>query len=487
MHLKLHRMARSMQIVRRRSWIGFLTVSAVGLVAINAIVAYHSVAVLEQAQSWVQHTYQVIAQVEIIMGAAKDAESGERGYLVTGDPLYLEPYTNAERELPMDLDAFQQMTSDNPSQQARIGAMRSHVAARNVLLQRGIEVRRGGSSMAESALLVTGQGKVEMDTIRGIGKAMQAEEYRLLAVRLVAAHRADVSTRVAIALATGLDLLLIIAMSQYLNRERELRRATELQALELREANKRITASAAEIRELNEGLDRRVKQRTAELEAINRELEAFSYSVSHDLRAPLRTVDGFSLALEEDYAGAVDEAGKDFIRRIRSGVQRMGQLIDALLQLSRITRAELERTEFDFSAVANSVASTLVQENPERKIEFRIDAGLEATGDARLLRIALENMFGNSVKFTSREPFAVVEFGWDEVQAAYFVRDNGAGFDMTYAGRLFSAFHRLHGDKDFKGSGIGLATVSRIVHRHHGKIWAYSEVDNGATFFFSLK
>jgi len=476
-----------MEIFSRKSSIGLFTLLAVLLVSANAIVAYRSVAVLEHSQSWVQHTYQVIAQVEIIMGAEKDAETGERGFLITGDPRFLEPFTAAERELPGELDFFQQLTSDNASQQSRLAEMRSHITVRNQLLEHAIDLRQGGSSMAQAALAVTERGKIEMDILRRIGKDMQAEETRLLEVRLAEARKADIRTRITVALATILDIILIVVMSRYLYRERELRRKTELQAVELREANEHIIASTAEIRELNETLERRVDQRTSELEATNRELEAFSYSVSHDLRAPLRTVDGFSLALEEDYAEAVDDNGRDYIRRIRAGVQRMGQLIDALLQLSRITRAEVESSEFDLSALADSVATTLVQENPDRAIEFRIEPGLNATGDPRLIRAALENLFGNSVKFTSRIPSALIEFGKDPAQNAYFVRDNGAGFDMAYADRLFSAFHRLHGDKDFKGSGIGLATVSRIVHRHHGKIWATSEVNNGATFFFSLE
>ncbi|MBS1804950.1 MAG: CHASE3 domain-containing protein [Acidobacteria bacterium] len=476
-----------MDIFRRKSSIGLLTLVAVLLVSANAIVAYRSVAVLEHSQSWVQHTYQVIAQVEIIMGSEKDAETGERGFLITGDPRFLEPFSTAERELPRELDLFQRLTADNASQQSRLADMRNRITVRNQLLEHAIDLRQGGTSMAQAALAVTERGKIEMDALRQIGKDMQAEETRLLEVRLAEARTADIRTRITVTLATILDIILIVVMSRYLYRERELRRKTELQAVELREANEHIIASTAEIRELNETLERRVNQRTSELEATNRELEAFSYSVSHDLRAPLRTVDGFSLALEEDYAEAVDENGKDYIRRIRAGVQRMGQLIDALLQLSRITRGEVESSEFDLSGLADSVASTLVQENPDRSIEFRIEPGLNAIGDQRLIRVALENLFGNSVKFTSRIPSAVIEFGRDLEQNAYFVRDNGAGFDMAYADRLFSAFHRLHGDKDFKGSGIGLATVSRIVHRHHGKIWATSEVNNGATFFFSLE
>jgi light-regulated signal transduction histidine kinase (bacteriophytochrome) len=262
--------------------------------------------------------------------------------------------------------------------------------------------------------------------------------------------------------------------------------SAELTARQLAEANARVEANAKEIHELNATLEMRVQQRTAELETINRELEAFSYSVSHDLRAPLRTVDGFSLALEEDYADAVGAEGKDYIRRVRAGVQRMGQLIDALLQLSRITRADLERSDFDLTELAESVAAALKQENPDRDIEFRIQSGMKMNGDPKLIRVALENMLGNSVKFTSKLPAALIEFGWDDQAQAWFVRDNGAGFDMEYAGRLFSAFHRLHGDKDFKGSGIGLATVARVIRRHHGSIWAESVVNKGATFWFAL-
>lgn len=480
-------MALHMDFLRRKSSIALLTGIAVLLVAVNAYVAYRSVGILEESQTWVQHTYQVIAQVEIIMGAAKDAETGERGYLITGDPRFLAPYVNAEKEMPAELAAFETLTSDNPAQGAHLADLREHLARRNQLLQRAIDLRQGGASMAQSALAVTEQGKAEMDTIRDVGKEMQIEEYRLLGVRLAESRTADVRTRLTVAVATLLDVILLIVMSRVLYRERDQRQASERQAVELRSANERISASAAEILELNQTLDLRVKQRTAELESTNRELEAFSYSVSHDLRAPLRTVDGFSLALEEDYTDAIDAAGKDYIRRIRAGVQRMGQLIDALLQLSRITRADLDSSDFDLSSLAESVAANLGLENPGRSIDFRIEPGLFATGDARLVRIALENLLGNSVKFTSRCPEALIEFGWNPAQHAYFVRDNGAGFDMAYADRLFSAFHRLHGDKDFKGSGIGLATVSRIVHRHHGKIWATSQVDHGATFFFSLK
>jgi signal transduction histidine kinase len=188
--------------------------------------------------------------------------------------------------------------------------------------------------------------------------------------------------------------------------------------------------------------------------------------------------------LQEDYAAVIDGDGNDYLRRIRDGVQRMGQLIDSLLQLSRITRAELIQEPVDLSALAASVAAELAAQNSARTIAFKIEPDLKCVGDPRLLRAAFENLLGNAVKFTARKPDVNIEFGHSG--KAYFVRDNGAGFDMRYADRLFTAFNRLHGDRDFRGSGIGLATVARIVRRHQGDIWAESEVGRGATFWFTL-
>jgi len=243
-----------------------------------------------------------------------------------------------------------------------------------------------------------------------------------------------------------------------------------------------------EIWRLNADLERRVIERTARLEALNRELEAFSYSVSHDLRAPLRSIDGFSQSLLEDYAGRLDDTGRDYLCRVRAASQRMAQLIDDLLNLSRITRAEIYREEVDLSALARSIVAELQKSQPERPVEFTIAPGLAAEGDARLLRIALENLLNNAWKFTSKHPAARIEFGAmeQEGQTVYFIRDDGAGFDMAYADKLFGAFQRLHTASEFPGTGIGLATVQRIIHRHGGCVWARGEVERGATFYFTL-
>ena len=231
-----------------------------------------------------------------------------------------------------------------------------------------------------------------------------------------------------------------------------------------------------------------MEQGTRELQAANKELEAFSYSVSHDLRAPLRTIDGFSLALEEDFAESLNEEGRDFIRRVRAGVQRMGTLIDALLELSRVTRSDIQRERMDLSQLATNVFNQLQAGSPERQVLWVCQPGVLVEADPRLVRIALENLIGNAWKFTERTAAARITFGSAprETGTVYFIEDNGAGFDMAYVGRLFTAFQRLHGDRDFKGSGIGLATVSRIILRHHGEIWAESQVGQGATFSFTL-
>lgn len=231
-----------------------------------------------------------------------------------------------------------------------------------------------------------------------------------------------------------------------------------------------------------------LKKRSLELEAINKELEAFSYSVSHDLRAPLRSIDGFSKALLEDYADTLDEQGKDFLRRVRSATQRMAQLIDDILSLSRITRSEMRREDVNVSTMVHEIAEELKKTQPERPAEFIIAPDIIINCDARLIRIVFENLLGNAWKYTGKKPLTRIEFGTNpfEGHPAYFIRDNGAGFDMANVGKLFGAFQRLHSPSDFPGTGIGLATVQRIIHRHGGRIWAEGKVDEGATFYFTL-
>ncbi|URD53208.1 ATP-binding protein [Chroococcidiopsis sp. CCNUC1] len=244
-----------------------------------------------------------------------------------------------------------------------------------------------------------------------------------------------------------------------------------------------------EIRELNQSLERRVSDRTAELEAVNKELEAFSYSVSHDLRAPLRQIDGFSQILLSRYTDKLDDRGKDYLQRIRGNTQQMGELIEGLLALSRVNRSELQRTEVNLSELATEIAAKLQETQPERQITWAIAPEIIVSGDARLLGVLLENLLNNAWKYTANQTQPRIEFSTlrqENGQVVYFVRDNGAGFNMNYASKLFVAFGRLHSPAEFPGTGIGLATVQRIVHRHGGQIWAEGKVGEGATFYFTL-
>lgn len=244
-----------------------------------------------------------------------------------------------------------------------------------------------------------------------------------------------------------------------------------------------------ELQDLNALLEDRVAERTRELTAANQELESFSYSVSHDLRAPLRAVEGFARAMAEDYGPVLDRQGQDYLNRVIGAAGRMSQLIDDLLSLSRISQSDLERHPVDASSMARAIAEDLAGSQPERAVEFEIEQDISLCADPRLLRVLLENLLGNAFKFTSKTPVARICFGASREPGespVCFVRDNGAGFDMQYAGRLFGAFQRLHPEGEFPGAGIGLAIVQRIVNRHCGRVWAEACPQEGATFYFLL-
>jgi light-regulated signal transduction histidine kinase (bacteriophytochrome) len=238
-----------------------------------------------------------------------------------------------------------------------------------------------------------------------------------------------------------------------------------------------------------ENTNRDLEETNRELEGANSELEAFSYSVSHDLRAPLRSIEGFAQILLEDHAQGLDEEARGYLGRVRAASRRMALLIDDLLDLSRVTRSPLTRQMVDLSALAREIAAEIEKSQPYRRVRFVIADGLAVRGDPRLLRVLLENLLGNAFKFTQKEREATIEFGavTRDGGVAYYVRDNGVGFDEAYATKLFGAFQRLHGSEDFEGTGIGLATVQRIVQRHGGKAWAEGAVGKGATFYFTLR
>jgi signal transduction histidine kinase len=472
----------------KSAWYRLAMVGAMLVVVLNTWLAARELHTLFEAQGWRAHTLEVITHTKALELEVDKANGAVRGYILMGTPVYEQRYRTSAQNVETELNQIQRLTTDNFEQQKRIVYLRTRVMAKFAGLEEGLAARKGSGGPLEPSLLepALSDSPDGGPTVGYIISQIEDEEQRLLADRTHETKHAQTAVWVSFIGATLLDLLLLLAAFEFLIRISRDRYA-------LAESSAEIAALNIKLQSLNADLEVRVEQRTRELAVSNQELEAFSYSVSHDLRAPLRTIDGFSLALMEDFSEILNEEGRDYIARVRNGVQRMGTLIDALLQLSRVTRSEVQRDRVDLSSLATLVFNEALANDPERDILLVAQPGVLVKADPRLLRIALENLIGNAIKFTSRTPGARIDFGSETGrdqyagQTVYFIRDNGAGFDMQYVDRLFTAFQRLHGDRDFKGSGIGLATVSRIIRRHHGAIWAESELGHGATFYFTLQ
>jgi PAS domain S-box-containing protein len=573
-----------MRLIAFQARLAFAFGAAVALLALMAVLSYRRASQEQADQEWVEHTHRVIEKLDRVLGDLTDQETGERGYLLTGDPSFLQPYEHGRSRIENDLAELRGLTADNAAQQQRLDELAPVVKARLLLL----EARAPGSGSQRDRTVA---GKQLMDRIRALLEAMRQAERRLLTGRLQSVAAASRKMEFVIGIGSVLALLLLclaafVVQSEIGKRtttERELRSAEEryhllfdsnplpswvydtrslalldvnakaiahygysreeflrLHITDLRPpedvpamleaiANSPATAEtsrpwrhrkksgeiievavhsyplrfageqarlvvALDVTERNQAqvaLDRQrseLAKSNAELVAANKELEAFSYSVSHDLRAPLRSIDGFSLAVLEDCGGRLDSRGTEHLRRIRVATQRMAQLIDDMLALARVARAELQIAPVDLSSMAETIAADLRQSQPGRTVELRVAKGLAARADPRLMRVALENLLGNAWKFTSNHPSARIEFGRCRRNGspAFFVRDDGAGFDSAYAARLFGAFQRLHSISEFPGTGVGLATVQRIIRRHGGEVWAEGAVEQGATFYFTL-
>ncbi len=417
------------------------------------------------------HSHQVIKALGTFLSDLRAAETNQRGYLVTGQPEYLDPYHAAVAAVQEDLSQLRILPAGDANQQRRIDRLEPLARARLAKLEEGLGFHRTGGQPSPMEADAVYEGTALMDHIQSLVIVLLDEENSLVDRRNEDARAAGRTTVFVIACGSGLLLLILAASGRVIDLDITKRELAE-----------------EEVRRLNTELDQRMRERTIELEANNRELESFAYSISHDLRAPLRGIDGWSFALLEDYGGRLDERATQYLNQVRAEAQRMGQMIDDLLQLSRITRAPMEPGPVDLTAIAQSVAAKLQEAQPDRRMEFAIQPGLTANGDSRLLELALTNLLGNATKFTGRRDLAVIEFGCTQQggEPAFYVRDNGVGFDLALAAKLFHGFQRLHKPSDFPGAGIGLATVQRIIHRHGGKLWAESQVDQGATFYFTL-
>jgi signal transduction histidine kinase/CHASE3 domain sensor protein len=620
-----------------RTWGGFAA-ALVALVAI-AVISLASARQLAESRRQLIHTLDVLAQAERVLSLLKDAETGQRGYLLVQDPRYLEPYQAATQQIGPALQHLRQLTGNNPEQQERLDRLDAFIQGKLAELERTLTLASNGHLATALELVRTDEGKRLMDAARALIEEVQLEERQLLVhrtehlkrkaaqnitivlggigllgaltllaafmasrdflalsraarerqkyeERLVALHAIDKAilraaspeevVRSALsALRRGVgceraDLLLFepgqeearalicdeagdglmeerLRLSKVLRGEesdegnvqdvaslpeplrsahpylwllerglryevrvplraldRQIgslglasRRAETLDARSLQVAREvaaqvSIALEQARLRERLQGeaerLEQQVRARTAELNEANAELEAFSYSVSHDLRAPLRAIDGFSLAVEDDPGNTLTARSQRFFQKVKTASGRMAELIDDLLNLSRLSRAELMREQVNLTQLATEVLAELQAREPGRQVEVSIQEGLWAVADRRLLRVALENLLGNAWKFTGQQPHPRIEVTCSQQQqeSIFSVRDNGAGFDMAYAQKLFSPFQRMHSEQEFPGTGIGLATVQRIVRRHGGRIWAESRVGEGTTLFFTL-
>jgi signal transduction histidine kinase len=473
-------------LLRRTFWISFVTIGAIGLTVMGVAYAHRD------GERWTEHSRDVVRLARKAQLYALDRETGVRGFLLTGDSASLEPDMSSRVPLAATVDSLVRLTSDNPAQQRRARAFAAAIARwDSTFATPAIEQRAklGTGSIATSFGAGGFAGKLLFDDVRVRFAEFEGEEEALYRMRRTSALRLQyVNVIVALVGLLLLGLTLAALRRRVTSQAQTLvDRQTQLeeQATELEEQASELEEQATELEAQTEELQDTVR----ELGRKNEELNAFSSSVAHDLRSPLRSIDGFSHVLLADYSERLDDAGVSALKRIRVNAQRMGELIDGLLSLARVSGGELRMTEVDLSELAAGVAEDIRRNlGVERNIDVVVQSGLAARGDSRLLRVAVHNLVDNAIKFTRPRKDARVEVGSKVVegQRAFFVADNGVGFDMRYAGKLFGAFERLHDDPSIEGTGIGLATVRRIVERHGGRLWAESEPGRGATFYFTI-
>ena len=420
---------------------------------------------------------QVVTDATSLQKTILDMETGARGYHLTRRASFLEPYQLGLTEYQPLIDSLRKRVDDEPLIKEKLQLIEAQFAPWLELQQSMIT----GSSSGNYNIADGERAKVMMDKIRALLDSIIHHEedlYHNLANRTASQAHATIFWGIVIA-------VIFVGLSA-LNVKQQMRRLFNAFEKHLQEA----VVAQKNLIELNDALEEKVDQRTADLQNINKELESFCYSVSHDLRAPLRGIDGFSLALLEDYGAKLDPTAQSYLNFIREGIQRMGELIDDLLRLSRFNRVELTIEEFDLTETMLKVFQQLTAQEKNRNIRFTVtgEKVKMIRADRGLMRVVAENLLANAIKYTSREQKAEIEFGNELLtgQVIYYVRDNGVGFDMNFYGKLFGVFQRLHAASEFSGNGIGLATVKKIIERHGGEIWAQSIPRMNTTFYFRL-
>jgi signal transduction histidine kinase len=444
--------------LENRVWIGggllllaLLGVSAASYISLNSF--------LENTR-WVEQTHQIITKAIEARLLIIDQQRATRGYVLTGEARILEPYYEARKRTAPALDSLRALIKDNPQQAQRLDRLRPLVDQRIRFTDELLDVRRRQGEQAAQRFIVEGPGTALAERLLAGFEEMEQAERNLLQERR---QRQEASSHPVL---LSLVLVSILALGLFVLGGTAITRGLRMQ---------------------QESKDQLAQQAHA-LEAANRELEAFTYSVSHDLRAPLRHIDGFSKILMESYAGSLDEEGRRYLERVRTATQQMGRLIDDLLNLARVGRREVRWQVTGLQSLVETTRDELRSEAEGRAIEWRVGSLPFVECDPALMKQVFANLLSNAMKFTRPRSPAVIEVGQrqENGRPVVYVRDNGVGFSMKYADKLFGVFQRFHRQEDFEGTGVGLATVQRIVHMHGGNIWAEAELDKGATFYFSL-
>jgi signal transduction histidine kinase len=476
--------------------LALFTMTAVGAASIK------SMALLLASLRSVEYTQRVVGRLESIFHELLNVESASRGYVLTGDPSFLATYEASLEALQRDMGELRAITEDNPSHKRRLSEIAPLVETKVAFMKRTVDVRKTAGFEAAQNLVRGGEGLGLMEDIRRLLGEMEAEERaRLGELRLKAGRTAE-RTRSLILFGTAAAFLLLSlvsfvifrgiahSVSQLIDGTRKMGEGMLHHRIkvgsrdEFGRIGEALNQMAQRLNEAQEELERT----NEELRAKTEELEAFTYSVSHDLRAPLRHIDGFSELLQKNSEKVLDEKSRHYLETISKSVKHMGTLIDDLLLFSRMGRAEMRSFPVNMEKLARDALSDFAGEIASRGVAVSIAPLPTIQGDPAMLRLVFVNLFSNALKFTRHIEKPTIEVGAEchEGEAVFFVRDNGAGFDMKYTGKLFGVFQRLHHQHEFEGTGIGLANVRRIVSRHGGRTWAEGAPGCGATIYFSL-
>jgi signal transduction histidine kinase len=446
-----------------------ITACALMILLCIGVLSFRTMVRDEEDRKWVTHTHLVIEKLQEILIDITESETGQRGYILTGQERYLGPYRASVGQIHKDVEDFRNLTSDNPKQQEAAQQLEQLLAARLAGLAGRMEIRRKSGLAAGAESVATGNdGEQLMTEIRDELSEMQHREELLMIARLSATASSTQAMKVVIILGNALAMLILLVAGVVIQREGARRKLAEQEL---------------------KGVNQRLEQRTADLSAANEEIASFSYSVAHDLRAPLRQIGGYSNVLLQDYGLYLDAEARRYLEKIEGGARKMGRLVDDLLSLSKIGRQELSLQATALDKVLRQVVEELGPECSGREVEWQIGDLFSADCDPALMKQVFVNLLSNAVKYTGKREHAVIEIGQirENDQRVIFVRDNGAGFEMQYVGKLFGVFQRLHKARDFEGTGVGLAIAQRIIRKHGGRIWAEAALDKGATFFFTVE